>query len=373
MALPVLILLLIVYGYMLLMFLFYLEIGPDPDSGRDLTEHTRGVSVVVPLRNEEDQLPGLLDDFARQSFPEELHEVIFVDDHSTDASASILAKWTVAYPRFRYLRLSPGTSGKKSALSYGIQHAEHDWIIQVDADCRLDPGFISAHITFLEEHPSDLVAGIVTTGNGNGSFMESFERLDILALAGSGAGSFSLGRPMMCSGANLAYSKKLHEETRSFDPESTVASGDDMFLMIGARKLGKTLSFITDRKSIVRTKPQKDLRSLIAQRIRWGSKTPRYKMLDIQLLALLASLCNISILLMPLWIILFSMWWPWLAGAWVLKTLADFMLLFRMTGISGSRSDLKRFLPVSLLYYPYFLVTVLGALRGRTVWKEAPR
>ena len=371
MALPVFILLLIIYGYVLLILLFYVEIEQDPDPPGNFTENPRSLSVLVPFRNEEDHLAGLLEDFARQSYPVEFREIIFVDDHSEDASASILAEWTGENLGFRHLSLPAGMSGKKSALSYGIQHAEHDWIIQVDADCRLGPEFIAAHMRFLVKHPSDLVAGIVTTGKGTGSLLESFERLDILALAGSGAGSFGMGRPMMCSGANLAYSKKLHEETRSFDPESTVASGDDMFMMIGARKLGKTLSFITDRKSLVRTDPQKDLPSLIKQRIRWGAKTPGYKILDIQLLAVLVSLCNMAIVLMPLWIILFPIWWPWLAGAWILKTLADFLLLFKMTGITGSRSDLKRFLPISLLYYPYFLVTVLGGLRGRTVWKES--
>ena len=90
---------------------------------------------------------------------------------------------------------------------------------------------------------------------------------------------------------------------------------------------------------------------------------------DIQLLALLVTLANISILLMPLWAILFPFLWPWLAGAYFVKTLADFMLLYRMTGISGSRKSLKMFLPVSLLYYPYFIVSVLGALRGKYAWK----
>jgi cellulose synthase/poly-beta-1,6-N-acetylglucosamine synthase-like glycosyltransferase len=370
MALPVIILLFTIYGYTLLMLLFYLEIEQDPDPAGDLMEHPQSVSVVVPFRNEEDHLPGLLEDFTRQSFPVEHLEIIFVDDHSRDGSASILESLKDENVHFRYLSLPPGMSGKKRALSYGISHAEHEWIIQVDADCRVGPGFVSAHMTFLEKHPSDLVAGIVTTGKGKGNFLEIFERLDILGLAGAGAGSFNLGRPMMCSGANLSYSRKLYSETRSFDPETIVASGDDMFMMIGARKLGKTLSFICDRESIVRTAPQKDLRTLLAQRIRWGSKAGRYKILDIQLLAFLVSLTNVSILLMPVWIILFSPWWPWLAGAWMLKTLADFMLLFRMTGISGSRSELKMFLPVSLLYYPYFLVTVLGALWGRSVWKS---
>ena len=370
MALPLIILLLIIYGYTLLMLLFYVEIEQDPDPPGDLMEHPQSVSVVVPFRNEENHLPRLLEDFSRQSFPAEHLEIIFVDDHSRDGSASILASMTGESVQFRYLSLPPGMSGKKKALSYGISHSEHERIIQVDADCRVGRGFILAHMAFLEKHPSDLVAGIVTTGKGKRNFWEIFERLDILGLAGVGAGSFNLGRPMMCSGANLSYSRTLYMETRSFDPETIVASGDDMFMMIGARKLDKTLSFISDRESIVRTAPQKDLRTLVAQRIRWGAKAGRYKMPDIQLLAFLVLLTNVSILLMPVWIILFSPWWPWLAGAWMLKTLADFMLLYRMTGICGSRSDLKMFIPVSLLYYPYFLVTVLGALWGRSVWKE---
>jgi cellulose synthase/poly-beta-1,6-N-acetylglucosamine synthase-like glycosyltransferase len=369
MSLPVIILLLIVYGYTLLILLFTLEIEKDPDPSMELLETRSFVSVVVPFRNEEEHLPGIVEDFTRQNYPVDKMEIIFVDDHSGDGSASILKSVIDNNVQFRCLSLSPGKTGKKNALGYGIENARHERIIQVDADCRLDPGFISAHMAFLEKHPADLVAGFVTTRMEGGNFLEVFDRLDILSLIGSGAGSFSLGRPMMCSGANLSYSRKLYRETRSFDPEDTIASGDDMFLMIGARKLGRTLSFISSRESIVRTAPQKDLRSLLTQRIRWGSKAGKLRMPDIQLLALLVVLTNISIILMPVWIILFSSWWPWLAGAWVMKTLADFVLLFRMTGICGSRRDLYMFPPVSLLYYPYFMAAVLGALWVKPKWK----
>jgi cellulose synthase/poly-beta-1,6-N-acetylglucosamine synthase-like glycosyltransferase len=369
MALPVIILLIVVYGYTLLILLFYLEIDKDPDHGDSPMEYSRSISVIVPFKNEAVYLKGLLEDFSKQSYPAELLEVIFVDDHSMDGSAAILASMIGDWEHFSQLSLPPGLSGKKKALAHGVQHAKYEWIVQVDADCRLSRGFISAHATFLEKQPSDLVAGIVNTGTGKGNFLEIFERLDILSLAGSAAGSFSLGRPMICSGANLSYSKKLYRETRNFDPETSIASGDDMFLMIGARKLGRTLSFNTLREAMVTTAPVKDWRSLINQRIRWGSKTGRYGMPDIQLLALLVTLANISILLMPLWAILFPFLWPWLAGSYFVKTLADFMLLYRITGISGSRKSLKMFLPVSLLYYPYFIVSVLGALRGKYAWK----
>lgn len=146
-----------------------------------------------------------------------------------------------------------------------------------------------------------------------------------------------------------------------------------MFLLIGARKLGRSLAFVESRESIVRTAPRKDFRRMLIQRIRWASKAGKLKMTDIQLLAVLVVLTNISMFLMPLWILLYAAWWPWLAGAYLVKTMADFLLLFKMTGICGSRSDLRVFLPLSLLYYPYFLSILLGTLFTRPVWKGTTR
>ena len=143
-----------------------------------------------------------------------------------------------------------------------------------------------------------------------------------------------------------------------------------MFLMIGARKLGKTLSFNLHPQSMVTTAPVKQWRTLIAQRMRWGAKSVRYNMPDIQLMALWVTLTNVALFMLPVWVLFYIGLWPWLTGDVVMKILSDFMLLYRMTGITGSRKDLFLFVPVSLLYYPYFLITVLGALMGKAVWKD---
>jgi biofilm PGA synthesis N-glycosyltransferase PgaC len=372
MALPVIIFLIIIYFYGLVIFIFFIEIGKESDVPGNLLENPRPVSVIVPFRNEAENLPGLFKDLLAQSCPDGIWEVIFVDDHSADGSVSILEsliKVKVPESRdFSCLCLPSGRSGKKAALSHGIENAKNNWIIQLDADCRVGPRYIASHISFLKERPADLVAGIVTTRRERGNFLEIFERLDMLSLVGSGAGSFGLGRPVMCSGANLAYSRELYEETRSFDPEKETASGDDMFLMIGARKLGKTLSYTVNRESIVKTGPVTDLRSFIAQRVRWGSKTSRYGMADIQFLAILVSLANLFMLLLPLFFLLFT-GWPWLVGGYIFKTFADFMLLYRITGLTGQRSDLRFYIPVSLVYYPLFLVTLAGAILVKPVWK----
>jgi glycosyltransferase involved in cell wall biosynthesis len=374
----VIIFVLILYGYSLLIIIYSFEIGKESFAdGRIHPGERRPVSIIVPFRNEVHHLPGIVNDLALQSYPGELWEVVFVDDHSDDGSVEQLESFMESRPHFEKaftcVALPAGKSGKKAALALGVASAKNDWIIQVDADCRLGPEFIASHMSFLEEHPSDLVAGLVTTLRRKGGFLESYERLDILALMGSAAGSFGLGRPMMCSGANLAYSKDLYQETRSFDPEETSVSGDDMFLMIGARKLGRTLRFNSTGASMVETFPAKNLRSMVVQRIRWGSKTKRYRMADIQWLAVLVSVVNLIILLLPLWMFLLPGSWPWLAGGWLLKSFADFLMLWRMTGVTGNRADMRLFVPAVLVYYPLFLLTIAGILLVRPVWKREVR
>ena len=117
MALPVIILLLVVYGYTLLVLLFYLEIEKDAALPGDDHKLKSGVSVLIPFRNEENSLPGILEDCARQSYPAELVEILFVDDHSMDDSATIVRAAASEKAQFRYLELPPGMTGKKKAAT----------------------------------------------------------------------------------------------------------------------------------------------------------------------------------------------------------------------------------------------------------------
>ena len=107
MAFPMVILLLIVYGYTLLILLFFLEIEQDPGLPAEQIKFQTGVSVVVPFRNEGDHLPGLLADLSRQTYPQELLEFILVDDHSVDDSANMVRALAARKKHIRYLALPP--------------------------------------------------------------------------------------------------------------------------------------------------------------------------------------------------------------------------------------------------------------------------
>lgn len=376
MALPALIVLLITFFYTLVILCFFFGLRPTKAAGtkpiKTLDPETAlQVSVLVPFRNEAKLLPHLINDLLGQSYPADQMEILFINDHSEDGSTVLFDSLSGKDLKISCLDLPEGRSGKKEALAYGVEHASSQWILQMDADCRIGPGFVASHMDFRAQNSSDLVAGLVSTTQTRGGFLEHFERLDLLSLAGVGAASFFWGRAMMCSGANLAYTRELFVETRAFDPSREHASGDDMFLMIGARKLGKTLSYNLDRETVVRTAPVSNPGSFLDQRIRWGAKTTAYKMPDIQLLAALVALTNLSVLLFPLGILLYPEHWPCFLGTWMAKTLADFMLLWKVTGFTGQRRSMQFFLPVALAYYPVYLLVFFGLLFRRPVWKGA--
>ena len=191
----------------------------------------------------------------------------------------------------------------------------------------------------------------------------------MLAMTAAGAGSYRFGRPMMCSGANLLYSRKLYWDTRKYDPVGKTASGDDMFMLIGARKLGRRISYNTDPVAMVKTVAARSIRSFIRQRIRWGGKSVHYRMTDIQGLALLVALSSLGVLLLPLWLILYPGSAVWLVSAVGVKTSIDFLMLYTITGRTGQRQTLWWFLPVMLLYYPYMVIVAGGSIPGRSRWK----
>ena len=91
------------------------------------------LSVVVPAYNEADNLPLLLPELtAALRTLTDRWEVIVVDDGSRDGTAAVMRPWLLA-PGVRYVRLSRNF-GKEAALSAGLDRAQGDAVVLMDAD-----------------------------------------------------------------------------------------------------------------------------------------------------------------------------------------------------------------------------------------------
>jgi dolichol-phosphate mannosyltransferase len=100
------------------------------------------LSVVVPAFNEQQVLPAF---FARlksvlATLPDAA-EIVFVNDGSTDATASLLDAWAAEDSRVRVLHFTRNF-GHQAALTAGIDHARGDAVVLIDADLQDPPELI---------------------------------------------------------------------------------------------------------------------------------------------------------------------------------------------------------------------------------------
>ncbi|MEM3486104.1 MAG: glycosyltransferase family 2 protein [Candidatus Methanomethyliaceae archaeon] len=102
------------------------------------------LSVVIPARNEEKELPGCLESLARQTFPD--FEVIVVDNGSTDATAFIAKEWGARV-------VFEARRGPGYAREAGFCAAEAEIIASTDADTLLSPDWVARIHQAFEEHP----------------------------------------------------------------------------------------------------------------------------------------------------------------------------------------------------------------------------
>ena len=115
------------------------------------------ISLIIPVYNEEESLPGLFDaiEKAAAALPE--LEVILVDDGSSDNSGALLAAQAHKDPRFKVLSLAVNR-GQTAAIQAGIDHASGETLIFMDSDLQNDPADIPRLLEKINEG-YDVVSG----------------------------------------------------------------------------------------------------------------------------------------------------------------------------------------------------------------------
>ena len=344
-----LIVLILTLVYSLLIGWLYTGLEPGEKYGRDFQA---GVSVVVPFRNEFENIGALIRAIASQEYPRDRIELILVDDHSDDGGASLASKVLEDYPDLCVSLVGMDQkSGKKNALYTGVSRAGHDIILQTDADCIPGPSWVQRSVQPFENQEVAAAAGIVRMA-GHSAIQELFS-LEFLSLQASGAALVSRGIPVMANGANLAYRKKVWLDHH---PGNTNwASGDDVFFIQKlALKDRHTVTYNAD--SCVDTPAPVSGREFLNQRVRWGSKTPAYPIRSAKYIAYLVAALNTLLVMCFLAGLVLSVEYLAVFVALVgIKSLPDYLLVQKFARISEQRKLLRLF-SISALLYPFYIV-----------------
>jgi chlorobactene glucosyltransferase len=129
------------------------------DPSRPMPGRPPSVSTVVPARDEERGIEEAVRSHLAQDYPD--HEVIVVDDRSTDGTARILSRLAAEDPRLRVIAgVEPpaGWLGKPHALFQGARAARGELLLFADADVRYAPDALRQAVALLEERGLDLIA-----------------------------------------------------------------------------------------------------------------------------------------------------------------------------------------------------------------------
>jgi cellulose synthase/poly-beta-1,6-N-acetylglucosamine synthase-like glycosyltransferase len=261
-------------------------------------------SVIIPARNEEENIQHCLRSILEQDYPAALFEVIVINDHSTDQTESIILSMKQQYNNLQLLNLTDHLDGKqlnaykKKAIEIAIGQSTGDWIVTTDADCKAGNNWLSLYDAYIQEKKPVFVAAPVMFTNDH-SFISAFQLLDFISLQGITAAAVSAGYHTMCNGANIAYRKDVFYEVGQFKGIDKLASGDDMLLMHKIKQqYPNGLGYLFCHEAIVTTAPMPDWKSFFNQRIRWASKADKYN--DKKIFWILALVYAVNALLLVL-------------------------------------------------------------------------
>lgn len=334
------------------------------------TSPTTPVSILIAARNEERNIGRTIDCILEQDYPKDLFELIVIDDHSTDNTASIIISYAERGVRLLKLNATePLNSYKKKAIAEGISLAGGELIITTDADCRMGEKWLSTIISYYEREQPFLISSPVIYHEEQHMF-ECMQTLEFLYLIGLGAAGIGNKHPSTCNGANLAYRKDTFYEMDGFKGIDDLASGDDeLFLHKVAAKYPERIGFCKSEHAIVYTDAKPTLKEFIQQRKRWASKSTRYK--DKAIVALGVIIWTFNLLLMLVGLASFA--YPAFSATFIacilMKWIVELYFLYPIAAFAKRKKLLYYGPLLTLIHIVYMVYIGIAGNVGKYHWK----
>ncbi len=331
-------------------------------------------SLVIPFRNEAENLSVLVQSLQQIKYPKSYFELIFVNDASTDISEEVISeKLKKSTLNFQILQNIPNQpSPKKTAITLAIEAAQHPWILTTDADCSVHENWLRVLNDFII-HKNPVCVAMPVDYKVNNSFLQHYQLLDNWSLQAVTAGSFGLGNIVLSNGANFAYGKEAFKKVNGFSGNEHIASGDDMFLLEKFKKATpKQIGYLKSRNAVVITKPVNSWKQLIAQRVRWASKTTKQQSVVSKVLGLVVFAFNLLLLTSLVLTLVYPQQFYVVVALFFFKLCTDFSLLWKSAQFFRKKFPFLSFLSFlgSTFVYPMITVlVVISSFSGSYFWK----
>lgn len=233
-----------------------------------LPRNTLTVSVVIPARNEEDNLASCLESLIKQKV--DRCEFIIVNDRSSDDTQRIIDAFIEKDSRIKSIQLTEERSGnlrgKPGAIHAGIIESSGDIIMMTDADCTFPEGWIQKVKQYYGDETVAMIAGFTTIcAQSAFQHMQDMEWLMNHTLAAAGV---ALGMPLGCFGNNLSIRASVYKEIGGY-PGIPFSVTEDLLLLQKVSNSGYKIQYPINAANAVSTMPCIDWKSFVSQQHRW--------------------------------------------------------------------------------------------------------
>lgn len=357
--------------YGLIIFYFYIGLLQLSTKYR---EDQLTVTVLVPARNEEENILNCLVSLDAQTYPKNLYNIIVIDDNSKDNTAGIVKKYIANKDNFKLLQNKTSIGRKtykKQALKYAMNEVSSDIVMTIDADSTTNPHWIEKMIAQYDEQ-TGLVAGLVTFPEKceKGTF-HKIQTLEFAGIVFAGVGSMANHSPLICNGSNLSYRLRAFKEAGGYEDNLHLPSGDDdLFLQNLHHKTGWKVKYSIDPQTINYTQPVKNFRAFLNQRARWASKSLDYPQKWIFFVMVGLYLFYLSLFIFSILTILGIFPLIWFLIVLLLKIIPEALVISKALRILNRKDLWKYFLPAQIFQIAYILIVGILGLMKHYRWKE---
>jgi cellulose synthase/poly-beta-1,6-N-acetylglucosamine synthase-like glycosyltransferase len=333
---------------------------PDDAAGASEPAALPKVSVVVAVRNEERHITTLLGSLVKQDYPDDLLEIIIVNDNSTDRTPIAVSEFIRSQndpdcPRMKLI-YNP-FSGKKRAVRHGIEKASGEVILTTDADCTVGSEWVRRHASWYINGGPDLVLAPVVQRPAAG-FWHRFGVFEFSALQAVTEAAASAGYPVMCNAANMSFRREIYIRY-SGELREDLPSGDDMFLLEAVMRGGGAARHDGRSAAAVETAGAVTSAALLRQRARWASKAIHLRSTCTLTLAAATAACNAAVTAAAVTACVTGAYAPVVAAMYTIKAIPDYLLIAGEMKKQGNRPGIVSFILAELIY-PFYFMTVWG-------------
>ena len=319
------------------------------------------VTILVPVRNEADHINRTIHHILENDYPKTHYEILIIDDHSSDETAGIVQ--SLNHENIRYLPLPEQLTGKKQAITCGIDHTQNPIVLCTDGDSLPGTSWIKSHAVQYENDRIQICAGIVLPEVEN-TLLSQFQWLDFASMMAVTANGIERKKYFLANGASLSYRKSAFVGHGGFAGNFERASGDDIYLIQKiALRQPESVGFVNDKNAICYTKSEATWSAFFNQRKRWASKA--MNSFDSNIKWVQGFIFGYT--LMMITFIPFAILHPVhllipLVCLWSVKLITDFIYLNRLSTDYQNRGAMLWFLPAFLVYIIHILLSGYYAL-----------